>query len=155
MIRTLLHQLSTRFPVQRIFDASGASLYLERFMLLDLGPHVGRLVLHRFARSDAARELHNHPWYGVALILWGGYREERRVWNPTGGGLESVRVRHLRPGNLNFLAPHTFHRADLTVHESWSLFLTGPIVQSWGFWCRDTGRYTPWREFVAAGGRGA
>ena len=32
--------------------------------------------LHRFLRSDPARDLHDHPWDFVSIILWGGYYEE-------------------------------------------------------------------------------
>lgn len=32
--------------------------------------------LHRFLRSDPDRDLHDHPWNFVSIILWGGYYEE-------------------------------------------------------------------------------
>lgn len=32
--------------------------------------------LHKFLRSDADRELHDHPWPFKAVILWRGYYEE-------------------------------------------------------------------------------
>jgi hypothetical protein len=35
---------------------------------------------------------------------------------------------------------------------SWSLILMGPVVTSWGFWDRDTGRETPWRDFIRSKG---
>jgi hypothetical protein len=100
------------------------------------------IYLHHFHRSDVDRELHNHPWrWAVSLILVGGYREERRVGN-------RVTYRFLRPGMLNILTDKDFHRVDLVEKDAWSLFLTGPKIQGWGFWDRVTGRTTPRREFL-------
>ena len=65
---------------------------------------------------------------------------------------DRVDVRRYRPGRFNVLAPHTFHRVELDRGPCWTLIATGPIVQSWGFWDRATGRYLPWREFVRAKG---
>lgn len=103
-------------------------------------PHV---YLHRFHRSDADGELHNHPWqWAIAIVLVGGYSEERR--DPGGG----VYRRLVTPGTINFIRHNDFHRVDLLEHDAWSLFITGPRVQDWGFWSRVTKEYTPWREFI-------
>lgn len=144
LLRTLCERLAARLPKVVIPGADG-STYLERHTLVDFGHAVGRVYLHHFHRGDEDRELHNHPWYGLSWILVGGYREERRRWAPEG---EHVVTRDVRPGQLNVLFPFTFHRVDLLDGPCWTLFLTGPVVQSWGFWNRTTGRYLPWREFV-------
>jgi hypothetical protein len=91
-------------------------------------------------------ELHSHPFeWSVALILAGGYREERRddaLSSP------SVRTKNVKPWTLNFIRHDTFHRVDLLEDDAWSLFLVGPKTKSWGFWDRVTGQYTEWREFL-------
>lgn len=109
-----------------------------------------RLHLHHFVRSDADRDPHNHPWaWAVSLVLVGGYVEHRRVGVAGRYWMHKVRV---RPGDLNFLGPNTFHRVELWQHDAWTLFLSGPVVQSWGFWSIVDGLFTPWRRYVVARG---
>ena len=171
MIRTILRTLVEYLdPPRVIHDRSGVSPYLSRWYLFrsqrptmpdgsspfnELGnPKVGvilpnvnwSLYLHRFHRSDEDGELHSHPFeWSVALILAGGYREERRdnTW-----GFPSVGARDVKPWTLNFIRHDTFHRVDLLEDDAWSLFLVGPKTKSWGFWDRVTGQYTEWREFL-------
>lgn len=101
------------------------------------------LYIHHFHRSDVDRELHNHPWeWALSFILSGGYREERRV------GRNRVIGRDVLPFTLNWITDKDFHRVDLLEKDAWSLFLTGPKSYSWGFWSRNTGVFTPWREFL-------
>lgn len=148
LVRQLCERIAARLPMRAITGIDG-STFLERYKVLDLGAGVGRLFLHRFCRGDEDVELHNHPWFGVSLILVGGYREERRVWAEGG---EHVVAYYRRPGSFNVIAPHTFHRVDLDRGDCWTLFAVGPVVQSWGFWCRWRNTFTPWREFIAQKG---
>lgn len=93
------------------------------------------VYLHRFFRSDTDRELHNHPWrLSVALVLGGGYREER--WDPAA---RLVTTRVVRAGAINIIRADTFHRIELLSPERgcWSLFVAGRRVQGWGFQSRD------------------
>lgn len=160
----LLHRLAARLPRPRvIYDVDGVSPYLTRYYLLGRprmpdgsepfdkfgNPHpdavfptgIG-LYLHRFHRGDKDRELHNHPWrWSCALVLAGGYVEERRV-------RDNVVRRDVKPGRLNWIGHDDFHRVDLRGPEAWTLFLAGPKVSSWGFWNRATGAFTHWREFL-------
>lgn len=98
------------------------------------------LYLHCFHASDEDLELHSHPWLrSLSLILWGKYREEYRVG-------DEVKERVLGSGRLNYITTDKFHRVDLLTNEVWTLFLSGSKINDWGFWDRETGRYTPWRE---------
>jgi hypothetical protein len=126
------------------------------------------VFLHHFKESDDAGELHSHPWeWAYSLILSGGYSEERRVTRHveydctyTIGaqtlGKHGTSIQHevvrktFGPGSINKLTKDTFHRVDLLDPSKgcWSLFLAGPKYSSWGFWNRETGFFTPWREFV-------
>ena len=128
------------------------------------GPAPGwGLYLHRFHRSDNDGALHNHPWrWAVSLVLRGGYSEERRddsddceVATRERFALDgcpshsTVIRREVRPWRLNFLTHRTFHRVDLPPGEdAWTLFLVGPVVQSWGFWDRVKCRFTPWKKYL-------
>ncbi len=85
------------------------------------------IYLHEFLRSDPD-EHHSHPWrWGVALVLWDGYIEERI--SSFDGVLER---RRRRPGSLVLLTARTRHRVILEPGaRPWSLFLAGPRVTGW------------------------
>jgi hypothetical protein len=167
MMRSILNVLIEFLPAPRvILDREGKRPYLSRFYLKG-APHMADgssaidefgnpkreaifpkglgIYLHRFHQSDASGALHNHPWkWAYALILAGGYWEERRFDN-------DVRTVARLPGDLVRISEENFHRVDLVEDDSWSLFIAGPKGESWGFWDRYTHQTTPWREFLARG----
>jgi hypothetical protein len=134
-------------PGQVISNEENGEPYLTRTFLTGRsseGWPIG-CFLHHFHRGDKDRELHNHPWdYSAGLILAGGYREERRMPD------NSVKEFILRPGMVNVVRANTFHRVDMLDENvgCWTLFFRQKRIQNWGFWNRETGKYTPWREFV-------
>lgn len=127
------------FRIQRITGYGEEDLYLNRWRLFE-SKHFG-VKLHQFVRSDSDAELHNHPWdWAASLILAGGYSEERRVVSSSDNGRwhDTVQQRFFLPFSLNFLRANTFHRVDLLEEDCWTIFVTGPKVQSWGFWSRTS-----------------
>ncbi len=141
-----------------IYDREGGTAYLSRWYLIGEKPAVDpvlagqsaaakpdrfQLYLHYFHRSDDDGALHSHPFaWSIALILFGGYSEERRVGN-------DVVCRVLKPFRFNFLRSSDYHRVDLLNPEgAWSLFLVGPKVTTWYFWDRNTKLRAPWRAFL-------
>jgi hypothetical protein len=104
------------------------------------------LYVHKFHQGDDAGELHSHPWkWSLSLVLSSGYVEERRTKD------DRVVVRRVRPFRLNFIRETDYHRVDLIAgRPALTLFLVGPKTPrgSWYFWDRDTGKTTPWRQFV-------
>lgn len=163
--RSLLRAIVSRLPNPRvIYDRDGRSPYLTRYYLVhrpympdgsdpfdDFGdPKPESLVnksfgvyLHHFHRSDEDGECHNHPWqWSLAIILAGGYSEERRTKDDT------VVRRVKKPGSINMIRATDFHRVDLIEHDAWTLFIAGPKVATWGFWNRDTKEYLHWRDFI-------
>ncbi len=118
------------------------------------------LYLHRFLRSDEGRALHDHMYVNLSWILGPhGYYEitpvGRTPWYPTSGLASTIGL--WRPaGKLVARRPTTAHRVVLLSAEPvYSLFVTGPAVREWGFWCPQGFRH--WREFVSErpGGNGA
>lgn len=94
-----------------------------------------QLYLHHILRSDADREMHDHPWGFLSIILWRGYVEETvrglaRKW----------------PGMVLRRSPLHRHRLHLD-RPAWSLVFTTGKQRTWGFW-RD-GAFIPWRSFIA------
>jgi hypothetical protein len=175
-VRSFLHFLAKLLGQPRvIFDREGKTPYLSRWYILGrprmadgsdpideygnprkeaIFPTGVGVYLHRFHRSDSDGALHNHPWrWSRALILAGGYSEERREWRSTDdfGRVGDFRVvRHeRRPGAWLHIDADDYHRVDLLESDSWSLFIAGPKVASWGFWDRTTGITKHWRNFIA------
>ncbi len=176
--RRLCERIARRLLERRILGRDGESLYLSRFYLLGRPHSEGlgsafderdhptnstrwsrlpvSVFLHKFHRGDDAGELHNHPWkWAFSIVLAGGYREERRA-RDCARSIVSIGAKHsacvysrtLRPLSMNVLHADDYHRVDLLERDCWSLFVAGPRAQSWGFWDRRTGKFTPWREFV-------
>ena len=145
MIR-LLRRFASLFPCREIRDLNG-TLYLQRFRIV--GDMMGRhawfpltVYLHRFERPDHDRHLHNHPWpWAVSLVLAGGYDEVRQ-------GDQGKHVRCLRAGDWNLLRANTFHTVAKLKGETWTLFIVGRKVQSWGFAVPGRG-VVEWRQYHA------
>lgn len=109
--------------------------YLLRWFVVPRN-RFANIYLHRILKSDDDRALHDHPWTNASLILAGGYVERT-----------STTVAHRRVGDVVFRRAVTAHR--LLVAPSTpavSLFVTGPLLRTWGFHCPRG--WVPWRDFV-------
>jgi hypothetical protein len=117
--------------------------------------------LHRVVRDDDDRALHDHPWCSLSLMLSGllGEVYEQDVDEL---GVPQELDRFLRPGDVVWRGATFAHRLFLPPSgphsEAWTLFVTGPRVREWGFWCRDQvptplsdprGRWVHWKDFTA------
>jgi hypothetical protein len=140
--RTWCQALARTLPVQHI--GRNGQPYLERYFAAGWSPATHRrhghdrhdpqrdsapaIFLHHFVASDAAEQVHSHPWgWSASLILAGGYREHRCA--PDG----TVVVREYRPGDLNVLEADDKHRLDLLAGDCWSVFLAGDFAKAWSF----------------------
>lgn len=105
--------------------------------------HFGIAVrVHEILRSDAGRHPHDHPWWYVTVILRGNYIET--VYNDAG---RLVDVNHWGPGSVLFRKASSWHRLTLPERGStWTLFITGPYRQGWGF--NVNGKKVPHREYL-------
>jgi hypothetical protein len=121
--------------------------YMRRWWLIPRN-RLFNIYLHEILRDDDDRALHDHPWVNASLVLEGGYVE---VCLAADGYL----VRRWRsPGAIALRLPTTAHRLELPRAEhtgearpSWSLFVTGPNVRTWGFRCPKG--WVDWRSFTA------
>ena len=115
--------------------------YLYRWWAIPRNP-VFNVYLHCTVRDDDDRALHDHPWPSVSLCLDGHLAEVYRK-----RGVE--RIRDFHPGDIVWRGPWARHRLFLpngSTH-AWTLFVTGPRIREWGFWCPQG--FRGWREFTA------
>jgi hypothetical protein len=75
--------------------------------------------------SDDSRYFHNHPWAFVTCILKGSYTDVGPIWR------ERLRVRSIR-----FRPKEWLHYVEVSKGGCWSLLVTGPKLQKWGFWVK-------------------
>ena len=116
--------------------------YLLRWHLIPRNPFLN-VYLHNFRRSDVDFALHDHPWLFNLSYVWSGRMYEWEPWKPDiqRHGLASackhpVR-RHLIAGEVKFRWGRCPHRIEIPkgVREVWTIFITGPRIRKWGFWC--------------------
>lgn len=123
--------------------------YLRRWFVTPRGDGPA-CYLHQFLRDDDDRALHDHPWPSCGIILSGGYHEHM----PAG-------IAERRVGDVIIRDPHHRHRVALRRDpqgqpiEAWTLFLVGPRVRDWGFWCPGGDpaigaeeRFVRWQDFT-------
>lgn len=141
-IAHLLYRLTASRPC-RLIHRGQDERYLERYWL---GRWRGvTAYLHRFVASDADEWVHDHPWsWSVAIVLTGGYQEERLEHFCPATGWKS---KHRFIGwwrRLNVIRGRDFHRIAAAIPESWTLFIHGPRTKRWGFLefvpAKDSGR---------------
>lgn len=138
MIRHFLYRLTAKLPC-RLIHREGGARYLERYAL---GQRFGiTAYLHRFVADDADEWVHDHPWsWAIAIVLTGGYREERLRWFDADSGWESDMRQIGGWRRVNIIRGADFHRIVKTRPETWTLFIHGPRVKSWGFLQRKQGK---------------
>ena len=130
--------------------------YLRRHWLLPRNRFFN-VYVHEFLRSDDDRALHDHPWlFNASWIIDGNYIE----WVPGSGcSYEHPEFKFLRSGDFKFRWGNAPHRVQL--HSSppqgerpcWTVFITGPRVRQWGFFCPQG--WMHWERFTAADDPGA
>lgn len=121
----LLHRVCLNKPA-RVIEIGGAP-YLYRIYL---GRCLGlTFYLHRFVSPDAERWVHDHPFDALAVVLSGGYWEERLV---------ALSWPHMeleaRPVSWwSWISGDCFHRILAVEPNTWTLFVTGRKRKGWGF----------------------
>lgn len=85
--------------------------------------------LHHFVEDDAERWLHDHPFHSLAIVLTGGYEEERLQYLAWPG----LKSRYRKVRWLNLILGGTFHRIVGLKPGTWTLFLHRPKHKGWGF----------------------
>lgn len=117
--------------------------YVRRWFLIPRNRFFN-VYLHQFLRSDDDRALHTHPWMNLSILLRGPYLEHLR------NGIVKLRLVgdwvFRRSGNIA-------HRIELFNGPVWTLFITGPRYQEWGFLCPKG--FVHWRDFTSPADTGS
>lgn len=128
------------------------------------------IYLHKFCRSDDDRALHDHPWlFNMSVLIEGIYHEHlpgdkivRRMAGRLSGfkfrwGKAPHRVALLKVVGMYkaFFDPAKGFPQDAITHQEeepvWTIFITGPRVREWGFYCPKGWRH--WKVFTANNGK--
>lgn len=164
-----LIQRAQRTPYVHLTNADGTP-YMDRFWLLRIGrtgvdsygqprPWIA-LRVHHIRSSDQGELFHDHPWPFFSWIMRGGYFERTpftghwRGTPPTAMGRHEPYIEAWRgSGALLFRRASAWHRLHLPgwllPDGAWTLVLTLPLRQSWGFRTRH-GRKVDHRDYLAA-----
>ena len=130
------------------------------------------VYLHKFEGSDDDRALHDHPWiFNCSILLKGSYieitQQAKCESHEAACALMGQRKEELLTAvGKTFMAGHGLdapsvklrfgkspHRVLLVDDDEgnkkpcWTLFITGPRVREWGFYCPQGWRH--WRDFTA------
>jgi len=133
------------FPRQPDIEIGGhADPYLRRWYVIPRN-RWANVYLHQFCRSDDDRALHDHPWFNISIILRGRYFEH----------MQDGTVLLRKAGRIVCRPSIAAHRIELLLDQDfserrvWTLFITGPKVRDWGFWCPQGWRH--WEDFTKPG----
>lgn len=126
-----LHHIVRNRPM-RLIMLNGKP-YLERYYI---GVVCGRTIwLHHFLTSDGDRNVHDHPWSALSVILTGGYWEETPG---TGNGLPEVNYQDFRAPALNYIPGTKKHRIVSVATHTWTMMIVSPKHgRGWFFYGPD------------------
>ncbi len=121
-------------------DGTGPASWRRPFVKLCQALGIAARV-HQILRSDQGRDPHDHPWSYLTIILRGGYHEER--YDELG---DLVSRKWHGPGSILYRPANSWHRLLLPAgYSAWTLFITGPKQQTWGF--AVDGKKVPYRDY--------
>lgn len=108
-------------------------LYMQRWKILD--SDFLNIRVHHIVRRDEDRHLHDHPWNWASLVLRGGYIEELPAeLRPTFSGDKEVTWFRVRlAGSFCLRRALDRHRIASVRPGTYTLFITGPKINWWGF----------------------
>jgi hypothetical protein len=114
--------------------------YMRRWWLIPRNRFFN-VYLHKILRSDDDCALHDHPWANISVLLDGFYIEHTIA----PGGVNHRRL--FSAGDVKFRRAVAAHRLEVSPGAiCWSLFITGPVLRSWGFHC--PAGWVHWRDFT-------
>lgn len=140
-----LRKLAARVAWSRPPNVIVGGDYMRRWHVIRRNPFFN-VYLHHFLKSDRDFALHDHPWWNVSILLRGCYIEVTHV-----NGTEHRAL--YRMGAVKFRLAKFAHRVELVGDRPcWTLFITGPRLRTWGFYCPKG--WVPWHTSKGRGKNG-
>lgn len=124
------------FPVQGSAAAAGCYRAGWRQPLVWLFQRLGIAVrVHHICTADLDREMHDHPWTWMSVVLRGWYREALPISNSYHQDGDQFVVGVRDTGSVGVRHFWQRHRVvDVSTGGAWTLFITFRKRQSWGFY---------------------
>lgn len=127
-----------------ILNKPDGSIYLRRWWIIPRNKFGFNIYLHHFLSSDEDRALHDHPWWNISILLSGSYLEHVadniENWIKHKSRVEIVKKRY--PFIPIYRNKNSIHKIELIDNKPiWTLFITGPVVRDWGFYCSSFWRH--------------
>lgn len=159
---SLVNWLIARAQRTPYFDLEHeGSLYMQRWWLRKPPGHGAHestydnkksgigIRIHRIMRSDRGRDLHDHPWTNISIVLRGGYWEILPIYQGQDPHFDAHAYKRIwrGPGSIVIRRAGTRHRLEVQQGRSaWSLFIMGPWQRDWGFHTPFAWVY--WRNYI-------
>lgn len=119
--------------------------YLRRWFIVPRN-ELCNVYLHEILRSDDDRAGHDHPWDNRSMLIEGGYTEVS-YWSNV-PWQEMHRTERRAGDTISRNAADTHRLIVPDGGRCVSLFMTGPKLREWGFWCPDGKGWVHWRDFT-------
>jgi len=112
--------------------------YMTRFRIVTTP--LFSVMIHGIRLPDDARNLHNHPWAFLTVILRGGYEQQivptldAAIADARRGLASPTSVK--RAGSVGYMNRNKYHSIDSLLRgdqPTWSLVFAGRRKGSWGF----------------------
>jgi hypothetical protein len=139
-VRYIERHPEASFVVERLDNTP----YLRRWFVIPRNRWLN-IYLHEYLDDDEDRALHDHPWWSASLCLVGELIEYFHH-------KKHLAVRTIGGGSLVIREAEFSHRLQVPIPGTVTLFVTGPRLRTWGFWCRKG--WMDWRTFCARDGSG-
>lgn len=106
--------------------------------------------LHHICLPDQDQDPHDHPWWFLSIVLFGGYDERWIRHLPGAKGGWRLYFRKVRRFSFHRATDgHKITHLRRPKRGAWTIIITGRERNQWGF-LTPTGK-VPWREYAAQG----
>ena len=107
--------------------------------------------LHHWLGSDDHRHAHDHSWWFLTIVLWGGYTDSTPIYDAA-GKQAAWETDRLRAGSIRLRRADHRHYVKLEPGKTaWTLLFTGPHLRTFGFWLNRDKRINSKRYFFRFG----
>lgn len=144
----------SRDPDFQVVRDEDREVYLRRWWVIPRNNYFN-IYLHHMIKDDDPI-LHDHMYWSISLMIGEGrllekyVRDPRYVRDTVGADRVLVELtaeeRDVQQGHVVLRSAKMAHQL-IVVEPTWTIFVTGPRIKEWGFWCPRGWRH--WRSYVA------